>query len=95
MAAWNSIVRGNYIACQTQGNDPDPEGIVGEGNLLPTSQNRNAYVGIPQGKDSPTGPVLNMRPITVADLQAIPEPGPAGARGYTKKGDPFAGMGDF
>ena len=90
MAAWNSIQRGNIIACRTQGYDPTA--IVGEGNLLPTSDNPGAYTGIPT---EPEDKALASREISVADLQAIPAPEPAGARGYTRKGDPYAGMGDF
>ena len=88
MAYWNNIQRGNVIACQTQGYDPTQ--IIGKEALVSTSDNRCAFASPP---DAPEAPTFVPREITVADLQAIPEPGPQGARGYTQKGDPYAGMG--
>lgn len=83
MAIWNSQVRGHIIAIK-QYMGWDPTEIVGEGNLVPTPDNPNAFTGLPDtggqgGNTSDKPPAM--------DKPDIPS--------TNSKGDPYAGMGKF
>ena len=81
MAHWNNIVRGNIMAIRTQ-KGHDPTAIVGEGNLVASESNPNAWSGIP-----------GTAPDTGSEFKApAPEAGPIPSAGKASGGDPYAGM---
>lgn len=76
MGLENNTSRSLYIIAKRQGYDPGA--IVGEGNLVPTPDNINAYTGIPDGNK----PVKQMGP---------PDMGPSGIPEIGTPSDPEPG----
>lgn len=88
MAAWNSQIRGNIIACRKMGWDPTE--IVGEGNLLPSDDNRNAFTGLP---DSPGA--TSIAPNSTNGIRFSSDGMDDGVPSKTSTSDPYPGMGSF
>ena len=87
MSNSSNLQRAVVISRKTAGGDPGA--IVGEGNILPSESNINAWSGIPSQPDR--APEVQMRELNWSD-KAAPSPlKEPGARGYNRQGNPVAG----